>query len=359
MKPPSREHSLGRLQQALIHAGSVRKAAKEVNMNEATARRWLAQASRPAAAKSVRKGALTASQQKAAFDMLSHASAGEVAVRLQQEKIVERTLHKSTVIRAAQAYATSMGIRLRYRQGPPTKELSPQTKAKRVAFAKKNANTNWRRVLFTDRKKFAFNYPGVKVNQGKWLKGKEVHEVARVSHAYTVNIYCGLSPAGLTMSHEVAGTKGLKSTFVNKKGQMSRNITAAEYENVMRKTLLPEGRRLFSISGIASWVFQQDNDPSHKDAAKHLKAWNTKHRSSISLLDIWPPNSPDLNPIENVWAWMDAKIQAEGCKDFKAFKASLKKIGKEIPKSMLKNLYASMPKRLALVMEREGGKTGY
>lgn len=198
MKPASRERSLGRLQQAFYQAGSVRKAAKEVNMSEATARRWLGQASRPAAAKSVRKGALTVSQQKASFDMLSQSSAGEVAVRLQQEKIVDRRLHKSTVIWAAKAYASLMGIRLRYRQGPPQKELSPQTKAKRLAFAKKNASTNWRRVLFTDRKKFAFNYPGVKVNQGKWLKGKEVHEVARVSHAYTVNIYCGLSPAGLT-----------------------------------------------------------------------------------------------------------------------------------------------------------------
>ena len=42
--------------------------------------------------------------------------------------------------------------------------------------------TNWRLVLFTDRKRFSFKYPGVKVDTGKWLKGSEEHLAPQVSH---------------------------------------------------------------------------------------------------------------------------------------------------------------------------------
>ena len=359
MKPISQQLLLGRLQGALRHTGSVMQAAKENGIPYTTAQRWLEQANRPAAPKGIRKGALTEAQKKACFDGLSHAPASVVATQLKDKSIVEKLLNKSTVIRAAKAYASSSGTTLRYRPGPPQNMLSPLTKAKRVAFAMKHTKTSWKRVMFTDRKKFCFKYPGIKVGRGKWLKGNEVHEVATKSHADAYNIYMGLTPAGLTMAHVVAGTKGVKSIHKNKKGQQSRNITSVEYKEVMTMTLLTEGTKKFQGLGIASWVFQQDNDPNHRDAEQHIKEWNAKHYSSVSLLADWPPNSPDLNPIENVWAWMDAEVNKLGCKTFKEYKAALSKLAREIPQADIKNLYASMPERLALVIERNGGKTGY
>jgi hypothetical protein len=210
--------------------------------------------------------------------------------------------HKTTIIRAAKRHALLLSTTLRYLRGPPKKELSAITKTKRFAFANGNMNRNWKLVLFTDRKKFQFKYPGVRVGSGKCLKGLEEHLASQVNHATCANIYAGLSPYGMTQAQEGAGTKGLRTVFKSKKGMDAKNITSAEYETVMTKTLLPGGRRLFSQGGgQAMWFFQQDNDPAHRLASSHLKAWNAKHASSVQLLKNWSPNSPDFNPIENIW----------------------------------------------------------
>jgi len=314
----------------------------------------------PLAPKGIRKGSLIAVQKHAAFDKLTNGSAREVTAQLFNEGIVERLLHKTTVIRAARAHGNSVGIPLKYVQGKPKKEMSQATMRKRLAFAKEHAKTNWHLVLFSDRTKFHFKYPGVKVNKGKWLKGKERHIAPQVNHANAVDVYCGLSPHGMTMAHAVAGTDGLKSPFFNKKGQPSKNITAQEYEQVLKRTLFPGGRTLFTQGkGICYWVFQQDNDPAHHEARIHLRTWNNKHKSSVKLLPNWPPNSPDLNPIENVWAWMDAKLKALGCATFSEYKEAAMKMSQKVPERMIHNLYKSMPRRLELVLANGGGKTGY
>ena len=50
-------------------------------------------------------------------------------------------------------------------------------------------------------------------------------------------------------------------------------------------------------------MFMQDNAPCHK--AK--KTMDYLQSTDVTVFD-WPPNSPDMNPIENVWGIMKNEL---------------------------------------------------
>ncbi len=102
------------------------------------------------------------------------------------------------------------------------------------------------------------------------------------------------------------------------------------------------------------WVFQHNNDPKH--TAKATKEWLKKKH--IKVLE-WPSQSPDLNPIENLWRELKvrvAKCQPQNLND-------LERICKEewdkIPPEMCANLVANYKKRLTSVIANKSFATKY
>lgn len=111
---------------------------------------------------------------------------------------------------------------------------------------------------------------------------------------------------------------------------------------------------------LTRWVLQQDNDPCHDAASSIIQAWNQKHPGvHVTLLQGWPGNSPDLNCIENLWAWAEAKVNAMGCKDVEDFKKNVIETLQNVPQQLLQGPLGSMGKRIKACIALEGDKTKY
>jgi hypothetical protein len=81
--------------------------------------------------------------------------------------------------------------------------------------------------------------------------------------------------------------------------------------------------------------------------------------NSISTIADWPPNSPDLNPIENAWAWLKQQLYAQQYASLEAMWQAAQSIWASMPLSMFQNLMNSIATRKAICLEREGAYTGY
>lgn len=102
-------------------------------------------------------------------------------------------------------------------------------------------------------------------------------------------------------------------------------------------------------------MFMHDNAPSH--ASTYTRNWIQTHGIKEDQLMEWPPCSPDLNPIENLWSIIKQSVYASGkqygSKDnlWKAITDAAASVGKD----MIKKLTGSVDSRLLSVVAIKGG----
>ena len=343
--------------------------ARKLHLDRKTVQRWVGRRHSPLKVATKkgqgRKAKLDDAASASAVDMLlskRFTGCKDVAKQLHdmQQTPGDAPVHRCTVLRHAKAHAVKVGEPIYCCMRMPQKQLSESTKLARLQFCNDNKERNWKQVMFTDRKKFHFTFVGAKVRHVEWLRAGHKRTASKVNHAMVVNVYGGITTYGATRLICVAGTSKMATEYKNKKGQAARNITSSEYMKVV-SFLLQEGKRLFAAQGISNWILQQDNDPTHKKAATTaLQAWNQSNSGNhVSLLPAWPPNSPDLSPIENVWAYVQRQVNAEGCKTFDEFKLKVMHTFHHLPQQMINNLYRSMTSRLVDCIAVGGDKTKY
>jgi transposase len=132
----------------------------------------------------------------------------------------------------------------------------------------------------------------------------------------------------------------------------SGRINATKYCNILEEHLLPFWKNLDPGS-----LFMQDGAPPH--TANYTKAWLVENKV---VPMVWPAQSPDLNPIENIW--QQIKIAIEQCsarpKNEKELLDALQEEWEKLRvQGSLKTLIKSMRKHIRDVIRAKGMPINY
>ena len=126
-----------------------------------------------------------------------------------------------------------------------------------------------------------------------------------------------------------------------------------QYIEVVQRRVIPEMNRLFPDG---SGVFQQDLAPCH--TSKQVKKFlNENH---IKVLE-WPGNSPDSNPIENLWSICKQRLRTMDCTSKEKFIQALIQVWYKDPQILkdCSKLVDSMSKRIKMLLNNRGGHIMY
>jgi hypothetical protein len=132
-------------------------------------------------------------------------------------------------------------------------------------------------------------------------------------------------------------------------------MNATKYIQVLDSHLKPFLKELEMEWGEGI-IFQEDRCAIH--TAKKSVSW--KEENGIVALD-WPAQSPDLNPIENLWKILKDRIQSREKfpRDTKELKVALQEEWSKIDSSLLFNLVESMERRVKEVLKQKGLPSKY
>lgn len=278
-----------------------------------------------------------------------HQSCRRLSRRLKNlgEEVSKSTIHRFLT--------EKLGLRAYRRQRIP--RLTKLQKEKRLAFAKKYAKMtprDWENWIFSDEcPLYLFPTPNSQNDRIYTDNRMEVPPAEQVKFSAHCMVWGAMSSSGLSELHVIP-----QGTTIN-----------AEYyvKNILQPVLLPiltrkkksgpvTARKMFNRR--AEMVFVQDGAPAH--TARTTQQWCSEQLPGFLHKEEWPPNSPDLNPIENCWGILNSRVfHSPSPTTMKQLNARAVREWGNIMPSVLKNLVHSMPDRLRAVIKMRGGYSGF
>lgn len=220
--------------------------------------------------------------------------------------------------------------------------LTERHKKLRLNWAKNYMRTDMKCVLFTDESRATLDGPD------GWSKGWVIHgdpcptRMRRQQGGGGVMIWAGI--IGDELFGPIRVPEGVK-------------LTSHTYCQFLKNVLEPWLEEI-PLSLLSKLIYMHDNAPSHaaKATTQYLESLGFKNETLMS----WPPNSPDLNPIENMWSIVKRRVYADG-KQYTSKEALWNAIKQEtasIPRSVIGKLTDSVNERLFDVIRLNGSHVG-
>lgn len=202
--------------------------------------------------------------------------------------------------------------------------LTESQKLKRLEWAKKYINFNWSKVLFSDEATIYLD------NSGKcwYLIGHR--KINRTTKCIIKRNIWGF----ITLDFGLCDYKIFEY-----------NLNANKYENILIEHLVTIYNNEYS--------YQQDNHPVH--TSKEIKKLLSE--KGIKTID-WPANSPDINPIENLWGLIKRKL-SEIILTIDNFEQKIREVIECIDYSSIYNMISNMHLRVQKVIDNEGDIIDY
>ena len=198
----------------------------------------------------------------------------------------------------------------------------------RLNWCKHHTFDNWYDIFFTDETTIYLNNPG----GFKWVKdGEQQNYVAGHNRGRKVNVWGAISHKGkLTLQ------------------VFEENLNTEVYLNIL-SDMLPEMRQINNKKNR----LQMDNAKVHWP----INALKFYKENNLGLID-WPPNSPDLNPIENVWAYLKSKLSDQKYTKNQQI-SKIHTTWNDISDEQIKKTWESIYKRIQQCIDVEGKLTNF
>jgi hypothetical protein len=267
------------------------------------------------------------------------------AAQLRKEGVIPKSVSNRTALRA-------VSIESGFKTAVPRPLLTAAAKQKRLAFSKRKFRVG--NLVAIDSS--IFPLWGYQPRRGRWvLKGTRPTQPKPV-RSQKLHVYAGISKHGKTKLMYVTGTTHLPKLYHKADGkQLYDGVCAQEFQDIMEQQLYPQAKAIMQRAGQPEPVFLMDGAPPHTARA----TTDFLQAKDIKYLHGWPPNSPDLNPIENLWAHLKREVYAGSPTSLAALKAALEAAWARVPDRLPKRLMASFTRRLKKCVERAGEHTGY
>ncbi|GFT34175.1 transposable element Tc1 transposase [Trichonephila clavipes] len=248
------------------------------------------------------------------------------------------TLGRSVSAETVRRVLRKAGYNGRVAQKKPL--IGKRNRVKRLKFAKEHIlkpQQFWNEVIFRDESKL--NIFGSDGRRMVWRKPNTSHHpkhtIPTVKHGDgSVMVWGCMAAPGVG-----------KLVFID--GVMHKMA----YLNILQNNLKENADKL----GLGSnFIFQQDNDPKH--AAFVVKEWLLYHcRNQLNT----PPQSPNLNVIENLWSHLERAVQKHQITSKEQLKSVLQEEWLNIAPDTPRHLVESIPRRLEAVISAKGYATKY